>query len=52
MPSWLFAETIVRMKEMDYDREVVAIGTVLHDIGLTCPSPRAATGLLPQGTGE
>jgi hypothetical protein len=33
--SWLFAETIGRVKGIDYDREVVAIGTVLHDIGLT-----------------
>jgi hypothetical protein len=30
MRSWLFAEAIARMKEMDYDREVVTIGTVLH----------------------
>ena len=35
MRSWLFAETIGRIKGIDYDREVVAIGTVLHDIGLT-----------------
>jgi len=33
--SWLFAEAIGRAKGIDYDREVVAIGTVLHDIGLT-----------------
>jgi HD superfamily phosphodiesterase len=33
--SWLFAETIVRIKGIDYDREVVAIGTLLHDVGLT-----------------
>jgi hypothetical protein len=33
--SWLFAETIGRIKGIDYDREVVAIGTILHDIGLT-----------------
>jgi hypothetical protein len=33
--SWLFAETIGRMKGIVYDREVVAIGTLLHDIGLT-----------------
>jgi hypothetical protein len=33
--SWLFAETIGRMKAIVYDREVVAIGTLLHDIGLT-----------------
>ena len=33
--SWLFAETIGRMKGIDYDHEIVAIGTVLHDIGLT-----------------
>jgi hypothetical protein len=35
MRSWLFAEAIGRMKGIDYDREVVAIGTILHDIGLT-----------------
>jgi hypothetical protein len=35
MRSWLFAEAIGRMKGIDYDREVVAVGTVLHDIGLT-----------------
>src|SRR5262245_34582484 len=35
MRSWLFAEAIGRMKGINYDREVVAIGTVLHDIGLT-----------------
>ena len=34
MPTWLFAEAIGRMKEMDYDREVVAVGTVRHDISL------------------
>jgi len=33
--SWLFAETIARIKGIDYDREIVAIGTLLHDIGLT-----------------
>lgn len=35
MRSWLFAETIGRLKAIDYDSEVVAIGTILHDIGLT-----------------
>jgi hypothetical protein len=35
MRSWLFAETIGRIKAIDYDHEVVAIGTILHDIGLT-----------------
>src|SRR5712691_10598077 len=35
MRSWLFAELIGRTKGIDCDREVVAIGTVLHDIGLT-----------------
>ena len=35
MRSWLFAETLGHIKGVDYDREVVAIGTVLHDIGLT-----------------
>ena len=35
MRSWLFAEAIGCIKRIDYDREVVAIGTILHDIGLT-----------------
>jgi len=35
MRSWLFAEAIGRIKGIDYDREVVAIGTILHDIGIT-----------------
>lgn len=35
MRSWLFAEAIGRTKGVAYDHEVVAIGTILHDIGLT-----------------
>jgi hypothetical protein len=35
MRSWLFSEMIGRAKRIEYDREVVAIGTILHDIGLT-----------------
>ena len=35
MRSWLFAEAIGRVKGIVYDREIVAIGTILHDIGLT-----------------
>jgi len=35
MRSWLFAEAIGRIQGVAYDREIVAIGTVLHDIGLT-----------------
>ena len=35
MRSWLFAQTIGRVKGIDYDHEIVAIGTILHDIGLT-----------------
>src|SRR5215510_11145889 len=35
MRSWLFAETIGRIKRIEYDREVVAISTILHDIDLT-----------------
>lgn len=35
MRSWLFAEAIGRARAIDYDREIVAIGTILHDIGLT-----------------
>ena len=35
MRSWLFAETMGRLRGIEYDRQVVAIGTLLHDIGLT-----------------
>jgi hypothetical protein len=35
MRSWLFAELVGRTKRLNYDREVVAVGTILHDIGLT-----------------
>jgi len=35
MRSLLFAEAISRIKRVDYDSDVVAIGTILHDIGLT-----------------
>ena len=35
MRSWLFAARIAHLKGMDCDLEVVAIGTILHDIGLT-----------------
>jgi hypothetical protein len=33
--SWLFAEKIGHVKGIAYDPEVVAVGTILHDIGLT-----------------
>ena len=32
--SWLFAARIGQLKRMDCDLEVVAVGTILHDIGL------------------
>ena len=35
MRSWLFAARIAHLKGIDCDLEVVAIGTILHDIGLT-----------------
>ena len=35
MRSWLFAEALGRVKGIEYDHEVVAVGTILHDIGLT-----------------
>jgi hypothetical protein len=35
MRSWLFAAKIAQVKALDCDQEVVAIGTILHDIGLT-----------------
>ncbi len=34
MRSWLFAAKIAQRKSMDCDLEVVATGTLLHDIGL------------------
>jgi hypothetical protein len=33
--SWLFAPKIGHLKGIDCDLEVVAVGTILHDIGLT-----------------
>jgi hypothetical protein len=35
MRSWLFAVRIGQLKNVDSDQEVVAVGTILHDIGLT-----------------
>src|SRR3954466_9517349 len=35
MHSWLFAEAMGRKKGINYDHEVVAVGTILHDICLT-----------------
>ena len=35
MRSWLFAAKIGHIKAIDCDHEVVAVGTILHDIGLT-----------------
>lgn len=35
MRSWLFAARIGQTKAIDCDLEVVAVGTILHDIGLT-----------------
>jgi hypothetical protein len=32
--SWLFAAKIGQLKGIDCDLEVVAVGTILHDIGL------------------
>jgi hypothetical protein len=39
MRSWLFAELIGRTRRIEYDREVVAVGTILHDIGLAAGVP-------------
>lgn len=33
--SWLFAAKLGQLKNIDCDLEVVAIGTILHDVGLT-----------------
>jgi len=35
MRSWLFAARIGQVKAADCDHEVVAVGTILHDVGLT-----------------
>ena len=35
MRSWLFAAKVGQLKNIDCDLEVVAIGTILHDVGLT-----------------
>lgn len=37
--SWVFAEAIARIRGIHCDREVVAVGTLLHDIGLTASVP-------------
>jgi hypothetical protein len=39
MRSWLFAATIGQSKGIDCDLEVVAVGTILHDIGLSAGIP-------------
>jgi len=39
MRSWLFAMTIGEAKGIDCDLEVVAVGTILHDIGLSAAVP-------------
>jgi hypothetical protein len=39
MRSWLFAAKIGQAKGIDCDLEVVAIGTLLHDIGLSAAVP-------------
>ncbi len=33
--SWLFAARVGQARGLHYDAEVVAVGTILHDIGLT-----------------
>src|SRR4029077_893684 len=35
MRSWLFAAKIGHIKAIDCDHEVVAVGMILHDIGLS-----------------
>ena len=34
MRSWLFAEALAQLKQSPHDPEVLAVATVLHDIGL------------------
>ena len=59
MRSWLFAAKIGQSKGIDCDLEVVAVGTILHDIGLTAAvsgsnrfevNGAAASALVRQGT--
>jgi hypothetical protein len=35
MRSWLFAEAIAQKSDSAYDAEVLAVSTILHDLGLT-----------------
>jgi HD domain-containing protein len=35
MRSWLFAETLAQMNRIEHDGEVLAIATLLHDLGLS-----------------
>ena len=39
MRSWLFAVKLAELRRIDCDHEVVAVGTILHDIGLTAGVP-------------
>ena len=39
MRSWLFAAKVGQLRGMDCDVEVVAVGTILHDIGLSPAVP-------------
>ena len=39
MRSWLFVAKIGQLKGIDCDLEVVAVGTILHDIGLSAGVP-------------
>jgi hypothetical protein len=39
MRSWLFAAKIGQLKGIECDLEVVAVGTILHDIGLSAGVP-------------
>lgn len=34
MRSWLFAVRFAQLKQVEHDREVVALGTILHDVTL------------------
>jgi hypothetical protein len=40
--SWLFAVRLGQLQGVPHDPEIVALGTLLHDLGLTgcCPGPR------------
>ena len=37
MRSWLFAESLAQRERVEHDAEVLALATLLHDLGATSP---------------